>query len=197
MIRFASAAFFSAATLPEQLPPPDRAEVAFAGRSNAGKSSVINTLTGRNRLAFVSKIPGRTQQVVFFRVGDAGFLVDLPGYGYARVPREVQRHWEELVAGYLRNRECLRGLIVVMDARHPFTPLDLQLLDWIRPRTKSIHVLLTKSDKLSRAAAASALQEATARLAALDSGATVQLFSSLKGEGVDQLKARISAWLKH
>ncbi|MBI2312843.1 MAG: YihA family ribosome biogenesis GTP-binding protein [Betaproteobacteria bacterium] len=195
MIRFASAAFFSAATLPEQLPPSDRAEVAFAGRSNAGKSSVINALTGRNRLAFVSKTPGRTQQVVFFRVGEAGFLVDLPGYGYARVPRDVQRHWEELVAGYIRSRGGLRGLIVVMDARHPFTPLDLQLLKWITPGGVPLHVLLTKADKLSRSAAMAVLKEAAARLDGFTAGATVQLFSSLNGKGVDELKIRISRWM--
>lgn len=196
MIRFASAEFVSAATLPEDLPAPHEAEVAFAGRSNAGKSSVINALTGRNRLAFVSKTPGRTQQVVFFRVGEAGFLVDLPGYGYARVARDVKRHWEELVAGYLRNRECLRGLIVVMDARHPFTPLDLQLLKWIAPGGTPVHVLLTKADKLSRGAATAALKAATARLPDFVVAASVQLFSSPQGQGVDELKTRISRWMK-
>ncbi len=117
---------------PHELPPPGAPEVAFAGRSNAGKSSAINTLTGRKRLAFVSKTPGRTQLINFFSLGDAAFLVDLPGYGYAGVPGEVRRHWEGLVGDYIATRESLAGVVIIMDSRHPLTPLDLRLINWLR-----------------------------------------------------------------
>lgn len=195
MTRFTAAAFFTAATEPENLPPPQGAEVALAGRSNAGKSSVINALVRRNRLAFVSKTPGRTQQIVFFQVGDAQFLVDLPGYGYAKVPNAVKRQWEALLSAYLRERDSLRGIVVVIDARHPLTPLDWQLLEWLAPRGRPIHVVLTKADKLSRSEAAATLAQVKAKLGYFYPDATVQLFSSPKGHGVEELEARISAWL--
>ena len=124
-------------------------EIAFAGRSNAGKSSAINSLTNRSRLAFVSKTPGRTQNLNFFQL-DTGFLVDLPGYGYAKVPPEVRQHWEGLLSTYLQTRESLHGMVLIMDVRHPLTPLDRQMLDWFSPTGKPVHILLTKSDKLSR-----------------------------------------------
>lgn len=195
MIRFVNAVFVTAATLPEDLPPPRGAEVAFAGRSNAGKSSVINALTGRNRLAFVAKTPGRTQQVVFFEVGNTQYLVDLPGYGYAKVPEEVRQRWEGLLAAYITGRASLRGLVLVMDARRPLVALDLQLLDWFASTGKPVHILLTKADKLSRSQAEATLRETKARLAAMGPGATVQLFSSLKGDGAAALKAQLVAWL--
>jgi GTP-binding protein len=174
---------------PHELPAPGAPELAFAGRSNAGKSSAINTLTGRTRLAFVSKTPGRTQLINFFSLGDAAFLVDLPGYGYAGVPGEVRRHWEGLVGQYIATRESLAGVVIVMDSRHPLTPLDCRLIDWLRDAGRQVHVLLTKSDKLSKQAAQQTLAKVRRDLQQLCPGATIQLFSSLKNEGVSEAAA--------
>ena len=171
---------------PRELPAPGAPEIAFAGRSNAGKSSAINTLSGRRRLAFVSKTPGRTQLINFFSLGGSAYLVDLPGYGYAGVPGEVREHWKDLVGTYIADRPSLVGVVVVMDARHPLTDLDLTLLEWLRTSSRSTHVLLTKSDKLSRQAASATLARVRARLGELVPGATAQLFSSLKRTGVDE-----------
>jgi len=179
----------------DELPPPGAPEVAFAGRSNAGKSSAINALAHHNRLAFVSKTPGRTQLVNFFRLSDGALLVDLPGYGYARVPDAVQRHWRELVSVYLQTRETLRGLALVMDVRHPLTPLDETMLSWFRPTAKPVHVLLTKADKLSRGPAEAALRRVRARLAELAPNFTAQLFSAPKRTGVEEAEEVLGAWL--
>jgi GTP-binding protein len=183
---FAAAAYTLSVHDPRELPRAGAPEIAFAGRSNAGKSSAINTLAGRRRLAFVSKTPGRTQLINFFSLGAAGFLVDLPGYGYAGVPGEVRDHWRELVGGYIAQRESLAGVVVVMDARHPLTELDLTLIEWLRESGRRAHVLLTKSDKLSKQARLVTLARVRSRLATLYPGATAQLFSSLKREGVDE-----------
>jgi GTP-binding protein len=174
---------------PRELPPPGAPEIAFAGRSNAGKSSAINTLAGRRRLAFVSKTPGRTQLINFFSLGSAAFLVDLPGYGYAGVPGAVREHWRGLVGTYISERASLAGVVVVMDSRHPLTDLDLTLLEWLQAAERPAHVLLTKSDKLSKQAAQVTLARVRARLAKLHPASTVQLFSSLKREGVDEAAA--------
>ena len=182
----ARAAYTLSAHDPRELPPPGAPEIAFAGRSNAGKSSVINALTGRRRLAFVSKTPGRTQLINFFALGDRAFLVDLPGYGFAGVPAQVRQHWDFLVGGYVAKRPSLAAVVIVMDARHPLTPLDERLIEWLRAAGRPAHVLLTKADKLSRQAALATLKEVRARLAQLLPGASVQLFSSPKGEGVDE-----------
>ena len=171
------------------MPRPGAPELAFAGRSNAGKSSAINTLTGRRRLAFVSKTPGRTQLINFFSLGDAAFLVDLPGYGYAGVPAAVRAHWELLVGDYIAQRDCLAGVVIVMDARHPLMPLDRRLIDWLRDAGRPTHVLLTKADKLSRQSAQSTLVKVRRELGKLAPEATVQLFSSLKSEGIDEAAA--------
>ncbi len=178
---------------PEALPPPGAPELAFAGRSNAGKSSAINALAGRRRLAFVSKTPGRTQLINFFALGDRAFLVDLPGYGYAGVPAEVRRHWQHLVGTYVSTRPSLAGIVVVMDCRHPLTPLDLTLLEWLRAADRPAHVLLAKADKLSRQAARATLDRVRGQLAKLHPGATVQLFSSPKHEGIDEAAARLAS----
>ena len=177
---------------PRELPRPAAAEIAFAGRSNAGKSSAINTLAGRRRLAFVSKTPGRTQLINFFSLGGRAFLVDLPGYGYAGVPGEVRKHWESLVGDYIANRESLAAVVVVMDARHPLMPLDRQLLAWLRDSGRKAHVLLTKSDKLSKQAAKTTLDRARRELSALVPGSSVQLFSSLKSEGIQEATSVLS-----
>jgi len=171
---------------PRELPAPGIPELAFAGRSNAGKSSAINALAGRRRLAFTSKTPGRTQLINFFSLGKTAYLVDLPGYGYAGVPDEVREHWEVLVGGYIANRESLAGVVVVMDARHPLTALDRQLLEWLGSAGRRVHVLLTKADKLSRQAATATLERVRRELPLACPGSTVQLFSSLKNQGIDE-----------
>ena len=186
---------------PRELPPPGAPEIAFVGRSNAGKSSAINTLVGRRRLAFVSKTPGRTQLIMFFSLGPQAFLVDLPGYGYAGVPGSVRRHWETLVGGYIAARSSIALVVVVMDVRHPMTDLDLRLLDWLRDAGRRAHVLLTKADKLSRLASGTVLRQVRARLGEVSPGTTVQLFSSLKRDGVGEaarvLGAAIDAFPAH
>lgn len=178
---------------PAKLPAPGAPEIAFAGRSNAGKSSAINTLAGRRRLAFVSKTPGRTQLINFFDLGGRAFLVDLPGYGYAGVPGEVRAHWKELVGTYIAERSSLAGVVVVMDVRHPLTPLDTTLLDWLAEAGRAAHVLLTKSDKLSKQAQQVALAKVRRELAKSYPHATVQLFSSMKREGVEEAASALSA----
>ena len=195
-IRLENARFIISVHDPDLLPPDGAPEVAFIGRSNAGKSSAINTLVGRRRLAYVSKTPGRTQLVNFFAVDEHGFLVDLPGYGYAGVPLAVREHWNTLVGRYVRERGALAGVVVVMDARHPLTPLDRRLLEWLKPANRDLHVLLTKSDKLSAQAAHRTLAQARKELAGLYPGGTVQLFSSLKRTGTAEAGARISGWMR-
>lgn len=177
------------------LPADSLAEVAFAGRSNAGKSSAINTLCNHKRLAFVSKMPGRTQHLNFFRVDEGRFLVDLPGYGFARAPKDQKHVWQALIGGYLAQRPQLAGLVLIMDCRHPLTELDRSLLDWFRPSGKPVHVLLSKSDKLSRGPAQQTLRQVRAELAALGLNASAQLFSSLKRDGVDEAEGVIRGWL--
>lgn len=182
----------SAATLAQL--PFSRREVAFAGRSNAGKSSAINTLARHNRLAFVSKTPGRTQLINFFDVGEESFIVDLPGYGYAKVPPEIRARWEGVLSAYLQHREALAGLVLIMDARHPLTPLDRRMLDWFTPRGLPVHILLTKADKLSRGVANKTLQEVRSALKPYPQ-VSVQLFSSLAKQGVEEAEAVIASWL--
>jgi GTP-binding protein len=177
------------------LPQDTRAEVAFVGRSNAGKSSAINTLTGRKRLAHVSRTPGRTRQINLFSLDQGAALADLPGYGYAKVPGLVREQWNGLVADYLANRRQLVGWVLVMDARHPLTALDEQLLDWITPTAKPVHVLLTKADKLSKAEAIRTLALTRRAMQTRQSGVTAQLFSSHRQEGVEEAVAAIASWL--
>lgn len=186
--------YFASAHDLSQLPPDSAREVAFAGRSNAGKSSAINTLVGRNRLAFVSKTPGRTQLINFFTVGEDRHLVDLPGYGYAKVPEKERRHWGALISGYLAGRRGLVGLVAIMDIRHPLTDLDHQLLDWFLPTGKPVHILLTKSDKLSRQGSLQQLAKVRRALKDLP-GVSVQTFSSLSRAGTDEALTLLRAWL--
>lgn len=195
MSQLGHAEFFRAAYDPGQLPPDTGIEIAFAGRSNSGKSSAINALVGRRRLAFPSKTPGRTQTINFFRLGGQRCLVDLPGYGYAAVPAREKRQWEKLISAYLQNRSALRGLVLIMDARRPFTPLDRQLLDWFTPTAKPVHVLLTKSDKLTKRHAAEALRTAQAACASYGLCST-QLFSATAGTGVRAAQQALAHWLK-
>ena len=182
---------------PRELPAPGVPEIAFAGRSNAGKSSAINTITGRKRLAYVSKMPGRTQLINFFSLDGRAFLVDLPGYGYAGVPGEVREHWGMLVGEYIAKRESLAVVVVVMDARHPLTPLDRTLIEWLRDAGRPAHVLLTKADKLSKQAARVTLDRVRRELTQLWPQSTVQLFSSLKGEGIEEAVVVLSRLAAH
>ena len=195
MSLFRGATFYITAHKLNELPPPVGPEIAFAGRSNAGKSSAINTLAGHNRLAFVSKTPGRTQQINFFSLPGGAFLVDLPGYGYAKVQRELRAHWEQLLSTYLQTRGSLFGMVLIMDARHPLTPLDAQMLSWFAATRKPVHVLLTKSDKLTRQEALKTLRSVSAKLHHMADNYTVQLFSSLKKQGVEEAENVIAGWL--
>ena len=195
MSLFRGATFYITAHHLTDLPPPLGPEIAFAGRSNAGKSSAINTLVDHNRLAFVSKTPGRTQQINFFSLPGGAFLVDLPGYGYAKVQRELRAHWEQLLSTYLQTRGSLFGMVLIMDARHPLTPLDAQMLNWFATTGKPVHVLLSKSDKLSRQEAQKTLRAVQARLREYADNYTAQLFSSSKKQGMEQAEEVIGAWL--
>ena len=190
---FRDIAFFTSAADESGL-PASQIEVAFAGRSNAGKSSAINALAQRHRLAFVSKTPGRTQQINFFSLGAERFLVDLPGYGYAKVPRGMRNEWEHLITGYLQLRPQLRGLVVVMDIRHPMKDLDRQLLGWFASSGKPAHILLTKADKLGRQAAVVQLRSTTKILLSDFPGVSVQLFSAQNRTGIDEAEAVLNRW---
>jgi GTP-binding protein len=192
---FRNARFEISIAKPADLPKPYGPEVAFAGRSNAGKSSAINTLAGHTRLAFVSKTPGRTQLINYFRLNCGAALVDLPGYGYAQVPEKIRRQWQGLLESYLRDRPNLIGLILIMDSRHPLTALDQQMLDWYAPSGRPVHVLLTKSDKLSRGEAQSTLLQVRRELAGWGPQVSAQLFSSLKKSGVEDVEKVVGAWL--
>ena len=197
MTLFRNATFHITVNHFRDLPREVSGEVAFAGRSNAGKSSAINTLAGKTRLAFVSKTPGRTQHINYFSLDREGnYLVDLPGYGYAKVPADIKLHWENLLSRYLKERPQLRGLVLIMDVRHPFTPLDIRMLDWFGTTGKPVHVLLTKSDKLSRQQQAKALKDAEIFLKNHYPNCTLQLFSSLKKIGMDEVERILGEWLK-
>ncbi|MBC7780745.1 MAG: YihA family ribosome biogenesis GTP-binding protein [Proteobacteria bacterium] len=193
---FNRTAFLESVAAVDQLPSDGGREVAFVGRSNAGKSSTINALTGIGRLAFVSKQPGRTQLINLFEVAPRQRVVDLPGYGYAKVAKNLKRDWGILLERYLQERRELAGLVVIMDIRHPLTALDVRLIDWIAPRGLPLHVVLSKSDKLNRQEQVRTQREvveALAPLAALP--VTVQTLSSPKRQGIDTLAATVAGWL--
>lgn len=175
--------------------PPDRgAEVAFAGRSNAGKSSALNALCAQNSLARTSKTPGRTQQLVFFALDEERRLLDLPGYGYAKVPPAIQAKWQQTLDRFFRERQCLNGLVLLMDIRHPLKEYDEQMLSWCNHQGLPVLVLLTKADKLTRGPAQATLLKV--RQACRDyPQCQVQLFSATKGQGLDEARAVIAGWL--
>lgn len=193
--RFQKLVFATTANDPGGFPRDSLGEVAFAGRSNAGKSSAINTIANRTRLAFTSKTPGRTQHINFFSAGAGHYLVDLPGYGFAGVPIEVRRHWENFLSGYLQRREPLVGLVVLMDIRHPLTPLDQQMLDWFLPSGRPVLLLLTKSDKLSRSQRLQTVRTVRAEVAPRAAALEVIAFSSVSREGLEQTIQVIDGWL--
>lgn len=174
----------------KECPPDEGAEIAFAGRSNAGKSSAINALTGNNKLARTSKTPGRTQLINFFALDDTRRLVDLPGHGYAKVPVSIRDHWQKHLDQYLRGRKSLGGIILLMDVRHPLQPFDQAMLDWANGVSMPVHILLTKADKLKYGAAKNALLKVQQTLKE-HQGVTIQLFSALKKQGLDDAKRRI------
>lgn len=194
----ARASYLLAAHNFRQLPPDGGFEVAFAGRSNAGKSSALNAICQQNALARVSKTPGRTQQLVFFDIPPhAGkYLVDLPGYGYAKVPKDLQAHWQAFLDGYFGSRDALKGLVVVMDIRHPLKDYDRQMLGYAANRGLPAHALLTKADKLSRGAQGNALLAVRKELsAAFGDTVSVQTFSGESKLGVDEARVVVGGWL--
>src|SRR5512145_2246983 len=178
MPQFPEARFISSAWQPRQFPADEGAEVAFAGRSNAGKSSALNAIAGRKDLARTSKTPGRTQLINFFGLDGAQRLVDLPGYGFAKVPERIKQHWQELLTRYVEARASLVGLVIVMDARRPLTDFDRQMLEWTRAQSLPAYLLLTKADKLSRGEGSQVLKKT---LAAVEGAARGQLFSAVSG----------------
>ena len=196
-LNYPTARFMISAPTLALCPDDTGAEVAFAGRSNAGKSSAINALTRQNALARTSRTPGRTQLINFFTVMNdtSRRLVDLPGYGYAKVPEAVKLEWQQHLSEYLRGRFSLRGLVLLMDVRHPLTEFDQMMLDYADQRGMPVHILLTKADKLKRGPASAALQKVRSRLREWEDLVSVQLFSSLKRDGVDMLSQKLDQWL--
>ena len=193
MPQFPEARFISSAWQPRQFPADDGTEVAFAGRSNAGKSSALNAIAGRKDLARTSKTPGRTQLINFFGLDGAQRLVDLPGYGFAKVPERIKDHWQELLTRYIEVRASLVGLVIVMDARRPLTDFDVQMLDWSQAHGLATHILLTKADKLSRSESTVLLKQVRAEVEGV---ATVQLFSAVAKTGVDDARREVLALLR-
>ena len=198
LIKFQSAEFTTSAPSLKQCPEDSGCEVAFAWRSNAGKSSAINTLTRNKSLARTSKTPGRTQMINYFTLAEGKRLVDLPGYGYAKVPIAMKAQWDRHLAEYLQQRKSLGGLILLMDIRHPLQDYDRQMLNWAAQAGLPVHILLTKSDKLKRGPAQSTLLKVDSFLREMDPGVTlltVQTFSSLKKQGLPELEAQLNRWL--
>jgi GTP-binding protein len=192
---FQRAAFLSAAADLASAPDDSGYEIAFAGRSNAGKSSAINALCHQKALARTSKTPGRTQQLIFFRLDDERRLVDLPGYGFARVSLAVKRQWQALMERYLERRKALRGLVVVMDVRHPLTEIDQQMIGWGMAAELPLLLLLTKADKLKRGAVERSLQEVRKALASAPVPVEVRAFSAVSRLGLEATQARLTHWL--
>lgn len=194
-LNFRKAAFLQSASAIENAPTDFGSEVAFAGRSNSGKSSAINTLTHQGKLARTSRTPGRTQLINFFSLSEHQRLVDLPGYGFAKVPLAVKKKWNQQLERYLQYRESLRGLVMLMDIRHPLTEPDRQMLSWAEAASMPVHILLTKADKLKRGPAQSTLLSVREELSTQSDLISVQLFSSLKRQGVDTLGRQLNNWL--
>ena len=194
-LNFRKAAFLQSASAIENAPTDFGSEVAFAGRSNSGKSSAINTLTHQGKLARTSRTPGRTQLINFFSLSEHQRLVDLPGYGFAKVPLAVKKKWNQQLERYLQYRESLRGLVMLMDIRHPLTEPDRQMLSWAEAASMPVHILLTKADKLKRGPAQNTLLSVREELSTQSDLISVQLFSSLKRQGVDTLGRQLNNWL--
>ena len=193
-LNYRKATFYKSAAKLSQCPDNSGREVAFAGRSNAGKSSALNTLTGSNKLARTSKTPGRTQLINFFDIEEDLYLVDLPGYGYAKVPEAMKKEWQHHMSDYLERREALVGLVLLMDVRHPMREFDQMMLNWSVSANLPLHILMTKSDKLKQGVARQTMYKLKKDLVRYPQ-VTVQLFSSLKKTGVDELAAKLDEWL--
>ena len=193
---YRKARFLLSAPDVRHLPPDTGREVAFAGRSNAGKSSVINTITGQKALARTSKTPGRTQQINVFPLCEQRYLIDLPGYGFAKLPQAIRAHWQRALPEYLQRRQSLCGLMIIMDVRHPLTPLDQQMLAWCREATLPVHVVLTKADKLKQGPATHTLRHTAQWLSEHHGQTSVQLFSATRGRGIDEVHAKLDEWLR-
>ncbi|MFT0211427.1 ribosome biogenesis GTP-binding protein YihA/YsxC [Pseudomonas sp. F1_0610] len=190
------ASFLISAARVEQCPPDEGLEIAFAGRSNAGKSSALNTLTHAN-LARTSKTPGRTQLLNFFTLDQQRRLVDLPGYGYAKVPIPLKQHWQKHLEAYLSSRESLAGLVLLMDIRHPLTPFDCMMLDWAQSSDMPLHILLTKADKLTFGAAKNELLKVQKEInSRWGDNVSIQLFSATKRTGIEQAREVLATWLE-
>lgn len=189
--------FTESATSLADAPADQGMEIAFAGRSNAGKSSAINTLTGQNALARTSKTPGRTRLLNFFKIDDQRRLVDLPGYGYARVPAAVKQEWQEMIESYLHGRRSLCGMVLVMDVRHPLTDFDLGMISWCEKADLPLHILLTKADKLNYGPARNTLLKVQRDLGQFKIVITLQLFSALKKTGIEDLHQLLDEWLNY
>lgn len=197
MYNFENAKFFITVDNYKDL-PQSQGEVAFVGRSNCGKSSLINSLTNQKKLAFTSKTPGRTQHINFFDFNENLFLVDLPGYGYAKVSESKKKHWEELLNKYFEARKELLGMILIMDIRHPLKDLDFKMIDFFKYSKKPIHIVLNKSDKLSREKQKASYNKVKDVLFKQYSNISIQLFSSLKKTGVIELKETLNTFfIKH
>jgi len=190
-----TAEFLISAAEFSQCPTDEGFEVAFAGRSNAGKSSALNTLTEQHKLAKTSKTPGRTQLLNFFKLDDQRRLVDLPGYGFAKVPEATKLRWQRLLQTYLEQRDSLRGIILLVDARHPLKEFDQQMVTWALHHRLPVHILLTKADKLTRGAASKQVLTIRKELAPYAEFVSVQLFSSLKKQGIDEVQRVLGQWL--
>lgn len=194
-LNYRTTRFLTSAPTLSHCPPDQGVEVAFAGRSNAGKSSAINTLTCQKALARTSKTPGRTQLINLFAIGDEQRrIVDLPGYGFAKVPEAVKRQWQQHLSEYLQGRESLRGIVLMMDVRHPLTEFDQQMLAWADEAKMPVHILLTKADKLKRGPAKNTLLNVRNTLREWEDMVTIQLFSSHTREGLDTLEAHLNRW---
>lgn len=190
------AKFMLSASQVSEAPEDQGKEVAFAGRSNAGKSSAINTLTRQNSLARISKTPGRTQLLNFFEIDEQRKFVDLPGYGYAKVPLEVKKKWHKMMENYLNQRDALCGIVLVTDVRHPLTDFDIQMIEWCEYSKLPLHMLLTKADKLNYGAAKNTLLKVQRELQARDAIITLQLFSSFKKTGIDEVHQVLDQWFE-
>ena len=192
---FSTVEYLKSATQLNQLPADTGAEVAFIGRSNAGKSSALNSITGAKGLARTSSTPGRTQMINLFSIDESMRLVDLPGYGYAKAPRPIRERWEKMTHEYLETRECLRGLILMMDIRHPLKEMDCQMINWASACDLSLHILLTKADKLKNNPAKSVLLKVNELLSSYQE-VSIQLFSSHSHTGLSEARSVIRAWLE-
>ncbi len=194
---YQQAKFLQSASSENSLPPEFGNEVAFAGRSNSGKSSTLNKLCQQKSLARTSKTPGRTQLINFFSLPEEKFLVDLPGYGYAKVPEKIKLQWQKFIEIYLTQRSPLAGLVIMMDIRRPMLENDMNMLNWANSRNLPVHVVLNKSDKLKHGQAKSALLKTQQQLKQVNPDYTVQIFSALKGTGIDELKKQLNIWFKN